>query len=283
MGTSLGLRIGIVIIGLAILVALYLFGTRRNRNKRRFKNDGRLRQFNPVDVVGARTDRPQTPSMLEVDASPVDGLSAVDSPLREQALNEISLNDIAPIADVDIGELPKIQKNPKRSAAKKNKASKRHVSQIEMSFDDAANLAAETETKNSQELITLYVLPAGDHAFVGEFIIQSLNSVGLRFGDMDIFHHYGAGKLKTDTPLFSVANMVEPGTFDLKRIERFNTLGLVFFLQLPAALDGAVSFELFLNTAQRLTEALGGVLHADPKTPLDSPKIEEMRKAAAEF
>ena len=77
----------------------------------------------------------------------------------------------------------------------------------------------------------------------------------------------------------------------------FDLLSSVMRDMLPAAIDlripfgvmfklcwfRCVSFELFLNTAQRLTESLSGVLYADPKTPLDSPRIEEMRKIAAEF
>lgn len=287
MGTSLALRVGLVLIGLAVLVALYFFGARRSKGNRRFKNDGRLRQINPVDAVGPAKNHEQ-PVIKDVDVDIVDSAGSIDptfheNTIDERTLNEMSLNDIDPRAEADIGELPKIQKNPKRPRGKKKTASKKQISQIEMSFDDDISASQEADEIETERLLTLYVLPSGNHPFVGEFIIQALNAVGLRFGDMEIFHHFGAGKLKTEKPLFSVANMVEPGSFDLKRIERFSTVGLVFFLQLPASLDGAVSFELFLNTAQRLTESLGGVLYADPKTPLDSLRIEEMRKVAAEY
>ena len=267
MEISLALRIGMVVVGLGVLVALYLFGTRRNRNKRRFRNDGRLRQINPVDALSARHRAEEKPTILDMEISNNTDVQTGD----------FGLNDLDPRGYEDIGELPKIQKNPKRAKKKTKQPDKRKVSQIEMSFED------ELAQAEAEEAVRTLLRWAGDNAFVGEFIIQSLNAVGLRFGDMDIFHHYGAGKLQTEMPLFSVANMVEPGTFDLRRIERFNTMGLVFFLQLPTALDGAVSFELFLNTAQRLTEALGGELYANPKTPLDSHLIEDMRKVAAEF
>lgn len=288
MGTSLVLRIGMVLIGLALLFALYYFGTRRSKSNRRFKKDGRLRQINPVDIVSEKS-KPNRDSVLldgNVDVSGETGLLEHEfgTPrIDKSSIPDLSLSDIDPRADGDIGELPRIQKSPKRAAAKKKKLNKKQVSQIEMSFDDEQNTSPEVEELDTERLLTLYVLPSGNDPFVGEFVIQALNGVGLQFGDMDIFHHFGAGKLKTEQPLFSVANMVEPGSFDLKRIERFSTVGLVFFLQLPASLDGAVSFELFLNTAQRLTESLAGVLYADPKTPLDSPRIEEMRKVAAEY
>jgi cell division protein ZipA len=110
-----------------------------------------------------------------------------------------------------------------------------------------------------------------------------MNSVGLRYGDMDIFHHFGAGDLRTELPLFSVANMMEPGHFDLHDIETFATAGLAMFLRLPSSLDGAVAFELFLNTAQRLAEALSGDLYGAPKKLLDGTAIDKMRQLAAPF
>jgi len=110
-----------------------------------------------------------------------------------------------------------------------------------------------------------------------------MHSVGLRFGAMDIFHHFGAGDLRTESPLFSVANMVEPGHFDLHDLDSFSTPGLALILRLPGSLDGAVAFELFLNTAQRLAEALSGDLYGDPKKLLDSTAIDKLRQLAAPF
>ena len=63
----------------------------------------------------------------------------------------------------------------------------------------------------------------------------------------------------------------------------FQTPGLTMFLNLPTALDGAVAFELFLNTAQRLTESLDANLFSAPQNALDSLAIERMRRIAAQF
>ena len=77
--------------------------------------------------------------------------------------------------------------------------------------------------------------------------------------------------------------MVEPGHFDLNRIERFSTPGLAMILQLPGPLDGPVAFELFLNTAQRLAETLSGDLYSSPKQLLDSAGIDKMRRVAMSY
>ena len=132
-------------------------------------------------------------------------------------------------------------------------------------------------------LITLYVRAHEGQQFSGTTLVKALNAVGMQFGEFAIFHHFGAGELKCQTPVFSAANMFEPGTFDLRRIEAFRTAGVALFLQLPGPLDGAVAFELLLNTAQRLTELTGGELYGDPKTSLDPPSIARLRKRAAHF
>lgn len=132
-------------------------------------------------------------------------------------------------------------------------------------------------------LISLYVRAHEGKHFSGTTLVKALNSVGMQFGEMTIFHHFGAGDLKCQTPVFSAANMFEPGTFDLRKIEAFRTAGVALFLQLPGPLDGPVAFELLLNTAQRLTELTGGELYVDPKHLLDAPHIARLRKRAAHF
>lgn len=132
-------------------------------------------------------------------------------------------------------------------------------------------------------LIALYLLTDDKTEIRGPELVRALNAVGMRFGEMDIFHHHGPGDLNSETPVFSAANMFEPGTFDLGRIEAFRTTGLVLFLQLPGPLDGPVAFELLLNSAQRLSELTGMTLCGDPRTQLDADAIARLRTHAAHF
>ena len=102
-------------------------------------------------------------------------------------------------------------------------------------------------------------------------------------GEMSVFHHFGAGELRRPNAIFSAANMFEPGTFDLTRIEVFRTSGIVLFMQLPSELEGPVAFELLLNTAQRLAELTSAELFASPRSPLDAKSIAHLRQRAAHF
>ena len=272
MESSFSLRLALLMAGAAVIAIVYFFGTRRSRNRNRIRKQSRVSRINPVDVISAQQSAEQKSPML------TDDLDAIPPPRETPTIGA----EVPPVPQVDaLDDLPKLEKEPAgRSGRRKTRAAS-DVTQMEMSFDEDAGQTP--DGAKTDRLLTLYVLPSTEHAFAGEPIVQALNSVGLNYGDMEIFHHFGAGRLQTKEPLFSVANMLEPGTFDISNMHRFESPGLVFFLQLPTVLDGAVSFELFLNTAQRLTEALNGELYADPKTPLDSLIIENMRKLAAEY
>ena len=255
------LRTLLLLIGAAIVAAIYVLGSRASRRNRRIRYEQqRPRTFEPR--------RRKSPQATAPAFSPDTGVDDV-SPA-------VPVDDVVVRTDEPI-ELPAITRGgdePARARFEDN--------QMELTFDEASAAAARSDAA-SPSIIALYIRPPAGREFAGTAIVAAMNAVGLRFGDMKIFHHYGAGELTTDTPLFSVANLVEPGHFDLANIDRFSTPGLAMFLQLPGPLDGAVAFELFLNTAQRLAEALDGDLYGAPERLLDGITIDEMRHEASPF
>ncbi|HTT08269.1 MAG TPA: cell division protein ZipA [Gammaproteobacteria bacterium] len=130
-----------------------------------------------------------------------------------------------------------------------------------------------------ERVITLYVAAPGQAEFNGGDLLDALAAMDMRFGEMSIFHYYGAGQLHGTQPLFSAANMLEPGGFDLSAMERFTTPGIALFLCLPCRLNPGMVFELMLNTAQRLAERLQGRVLDDVREPLNAAAIEHMRRS----
>jgi cell division protein ZipA len=159
-------------------------------------------------------------------------------------------------------------------------ARRRHPSQMDLGFDEADT---ESGVASAEErVVALYLKAPEDGSFGGEELQQALAAVDLRFGEMSIFHHFGIGKLYAPRPLFSVANMYEPGTIEIDRIDDFSTQGLTFFLRVPARVDSSLVFELMLNTAQRLADRLGGELLDDTHAPLTTQAIGQLRKLVKE-
>lgn len=137
------------------------------------------------------------------------------------------------------------------------------------------------ELRQSELIIPIYIVARSE--FEGNDIFPILEELGLRYGEMNIFHHYGIGEVKIKKPVFSIANMMEPGTFDPNATEGFMTPGLVLFMRLPGPFGGRVAFELMLNTGQKIAEILEGTLEDEHHQPLAQQTIQTLRERIAHF
>lgn len=134
--------------------------------------------------------------------------------------------------------------------------------------------------KSTGDLLVLYITSPSHISFNGLSISKAADEVGMIYGHMNIFHHFGPGKLHSGQPLFSLANMHEPGSFDLGRMSDLKTKGLAIFMYSPASIDASVVFELYLNTTQRLAELLGGTVRTVDNSILNNASIKTLREKA---
>ncbi len=130
-------------------------------------------------------------------------------------------------------------------------------------------------------IIVLYLIAPSDQPYSGNAIHSAAGSVGMRFGDMGVYHYFGVGAMRSPRSLFCLADMLEPGSLDLKEMENFETSGVVLFMQLPPPGFKRVAFDLMLNTAQRLLKRLHGELLDDYRKPLTAEGIERLRSQVA--
>ena len=134
--------------------------------------------------------------------------------------------------------------------------------------------------QTSDDLLVLYITSPSHILFNGLSISKAVDEVGMVYGHMNIFHHFGPGKLHSGQPLFSIANMYEPGSFDLGRMADLKTKGIAAFMYSPASIDASVVFELFLNTTQRIAELLGGEVRTSNNELLNTANINSLREKA---
>ncbi|MDV7103254.1 cell division protein ZipA [Vibrio sp. TH_r3] len=115
----------------------------------------------------------------------------------------------------------------------------------------------EVTVEEEMQVIVINVHCSGDEPFVGTKLFDSMQQNGLFYGDMDIFHRHndmsGTGKV-----LFSVANMMAPGTLKHDDPATFTTKGISFFMTLPGFGDVDQNFKLMLRTAQQIADDMGG-------------------------
>jgi cell division protein ZipA len=132
------------------------------------------------------------------------------------------------------------------------------------------------------EVLVLNVTAKDGRVFVGDDLLQLLIGSGFKFGDMNIFHKR-LSKEPQSTVIFSVANMLNPGTFDLNNMDEFTTLGISFFLALPTPINSLDAFEQMLGVAQEIRDTLGGDLKDDHRNGMTGQTIEHYRQRIRDF
>ncbi|NLY12632.1 MAG: cell division protein ZipA [Gammaproteobacteria bacterium] len=261
---DIGLREWLFVIGIIVIAVVLFDGWRRmsgNKNTLKFRLDRNLADLpeeENSEILGpARTVKKREPSLDEVDDLEL-GLQA-DSELRASRSSE-AMQGALKLEDPDAPTLL----NP---------------------FDDEP-LSQDTQDTNEQadyeEILIIHVVARNEEGFKGPALLQSILESGLRFGAMDIFHRHESITGNGDK-LFSMANALNPGTFDLDDIDLFSTRAVCFFMGLPGPRNTRQAFDLMIAAARKLAKELDGDLKDDHRSVLTAQTIEHYRQRIADF
>ncbi|MCB1683811.1 MAG: cell division protein ZipA [Pseudomonadales bacterium] len=131
-----------------------------------------------------------------------------------------------------------------------------------------------------EELLVLNVLADRRAPYTGDGLFTVLRSEGLKWGDMNIFHRV---EPLTKVVHYSIANAVEPGTFDMSEMESFRSPGLCLFLQLPGPENPLEAFEDMLKVARTICRTLGGEIKDEQRNVMTPQTVEHYRQRVLEF
>jgi cell division protein ZipA len=126
------------------------------------------------------------------------------------------------------------------------------------------------------KIVTLYIAARAGAKLRGPDIVVAAEKTGLTYGHMNIFHRLVEGHPERG-PVFSVANIMKPGGFDMATIQSLETPAIAFFLTLPAPVPALDAWETMLPTAQRMAELLDGVLLDESRNALGRQRIQHLR------
>jgi cell division protein ZipA len=127
-------------------------------------------------------------------------------------------------------------------------------------------------------LVQLSVVARGAY-IEGAEILRATHELGLVASRLRIFHRVDA---RTNEVIFSMASMIEPGTFPMDDMSDFATPGMTLFLQLPCAIDSLAAYDDLLKTAERLGELLNAELQDQNHNLLRRQSIEYQRSEIQE-
>jgi len=161
-----------------------------------------------------------------------------------------------------------------------SESSPEYSNENELAIGSKQNL--DEPANNSEEVLLINVTAKQGNKIQGGELLGGLFNCGLHFGSMNIFHRFshanGDGAL-----MFSMANMVNPGVFDLGSINDFETPGVTFFLTLPGPKNSMTAFDLMLDTVRRLARILNAELRDEKQNPLSPEIIDEYRRRVRDF
>ncbi len=231
------LRIILVVAGVVILALIYLFG--------RPRKPGQGKRKLAVGEGGERLE----PSLGEVpdpDAMPAQGELDVGIQAELDKLGSAIAADrsaaVTPAPPVRKGPLPGIRPS----------------------------------TQPVERIVTLHVAARPGETIHGASLIVAAEKAGLVFGDKNIFHRLVAGRPEAG-PIFSMANMVKPGFFDMREIDTLQTPGVTFFMALPGPVPALDGWDALLPTAQRMAELLGANVLDEERSVLGRQRIAHIR------
>lgn len=127
-----------------------------------------------------------------------------------------------------------------------------------------------------EKIVVLYILAPENRPFTGPAVVRAVEGADLIFGRKKVYHRVAPGDPKQQT-VYGLANMVEPGWFEMARINELRTPGLSLFLSLPGPLDGVSAWDDMLRTSRRIAAELGGRLCDADRAALTEHKAMRIR------
>ena len=157
--------------------------------------------------------------------------------------------------------------------------SRKEVGQVSKNARKALEEYAAVEQEDRADLIVVSVMNSDGESWNGSKVLEVLLRHGLKYGDMNIFHRVDSAGV----PQFSVANAVEPGSFDLADIKEMATPGITMFLRIPGLHDPLGAYTDMLGTARDTAETLGGELRDEHMNLITSQVVDHYRQQIIEF
>jgi cell division protein ZipA len=137
---------------------------------------------------------------------------------------------------------------------------------------------ANNQTMQEQILVMHLMAPKGE-MLSGRDLQEAALKVGFRFGELKIFQRHlnedGSGEV-----LFSMANLVNPGTFDLNTINEMTTPGVTLFMALEDIEDPVAAFEVMTESVDTLSDALSLSVLDETRSSMTRQTIDHYRQRA---
>ena len=150
------------------------------------------------------------------------------------------------------------------------------ATQQELLFEDPMQPAA---IIGEEKIILLYIKAQLGLPFAGNALAKVLADEGFVFGELQLYHLMS----HTRQPVISIANAVEPGLFDVKKMGDQTFPALAVFLRLPGPMPAVGAFDLMLQKTHNIAKALRGSMLDGSHSTLTQQTIAHLRGQMIEY
>ncbi|WP_411571884.1 cell division protein ZipA [Pectobacterium cacticida] len=290
------LRLILIVVGAIAIIALLLHGLWTSRKERsslfrdpppKLKRAKKVRDETPFEVLDDGVGEVRVKGARAQQSDPPLGNTAFDhASEREDAGSEAKspFADVSPVSSYDplLDESTPVDDTPPRVLASDDDS----ISEVnntdtprrppEQDVSSSVSQQPDESSAAKEAVLVLHVVAHQGSVIGGELLLQSLLQAGFQFGEMSIFHRHvnpaGGGPV-----LFSLANMVKPGSFNVDEMAEFTTPGVSIFMMVPSYGDASQNFKLMLQSAQRIADDVGGVVQDDERRMLTPQKVESYK------
>lgn len=132
-----------------------------------------------------------------------------------------------------------------------------------------------------EKIVTIRILCRRATPFPAEQLVLALRAAGLQHGRFGIFHRHASDG--DDAPVFSVASLTEPGSFDLTQLRTDVYQGVSLFLGLPGPIESVAAFDAMVETARSIAREMDGNLVDEHGSTLSIQRERYLREEVIQF
>jgi cell division protein ZipA len=254
------LRIILLVLGVLLLVVLYFWERRRIDSE---AGPAERRAERPAD---AQRLEPRFAGRVDDDAA------RVESAVNEGAASDNRRQNTAAAAPNLLEDEGSDEDGAARAGSRGFEEPER-VGPRASSVEEVRAESAPPEEEGGL-LVQLFVL-ARETDFDGLAVGAAAERHHLAPGEMDIYHRRNLDS--SGGALFSMANLVNPGTFPFDRMDGFTTPGVALFAQLEGLPSDLMVYDELVQTARTMADELGGDLLLPNRRPFDDDAWEGLR------
>ena len=260
----IGPREVLIAVGLLVLLAVLLDGARRIK-QHRYEN---LHMSSRKLQKNSRTDD-------------------FDEPLND---SQFPSGGSRLVGIRDEKDIQQVEENLRRALENKPDFGHKQPKQEQFELSEEPDVRARTTPKLSeaavakpaptqQQILVMHLMAPKGELLSGQQLQEAALNVGLRYGELKIFQRHldedGSGEV-----LFSMANLVNPGTFDLKTIDQMSTPGVTLFMALDDIDDPVSAFDIMIESVDSMAAVMNLNVLDETRSSMTRQTIDHYRQRA---